>query len=94
MPNRTVQPRVLQPKPLTREAFAAFGDVIEISDRATHFAINDGHTERYHDLASVDVTKDGGRTLINMFRSTPLVQPVALRMMERHPLSSQAFIPI
>ncbi|MDO7643817.1 MAG: ureidoglycolate lyase [Reinekea forsetii] len=94
MPNRTVQPRVLQPKPLTCEAFAAFGDVIEINDRANHFAINDGHTERYHDLASVDVTKDGGRTLINMFRSTPLAQPVALRMMERHPLSSQAFIPI
>ncbi|MFT6344825.1 MAG: ureidoglycolate lyase [Paraglaciecola sp.] len=82
------------PKALTRENFAPFGDVIEVNDNAKNFSINDGFTQRYHDLAEVDVTQENGRTLINIFRSTPLEQPVSIKMMERHPLSSQAFIPM
>jgi ureidoglycolate lyase len=82
------------PKTLTRENFLHFGDVIEVNDKAKNFSINDGFTQRYHDLAQVDVTEENGRTLINIFRSTPLEQPVGIKMMERHPLSSQAFIPM
>ena len=82
------------PKTLTRENFALFGDVIEVNDKQTNFSINDGFTQRYHDLAKVDVTEKNGRTLINIFRSTPLEQPIGIKMMERHPLSSQAFIPM
>ena len=84
----------IMPKTLTRENFATFGDVIEVNDKAKNFSINDGFTQRYHDLAKVDVTEEDGRTLINIFRSTPLEQPVNIKMMERHPLSSQAFIPM
>ncbi len=79
---------------LTRENFTAYGDVIEVNDKANHYTINGGFTERYHDLAKVDVTKQGGHTLINIFRSMPLPQPIVIKMMERHPLSSQAFIPM
>ena len=86
--------RTIKPKPLTRDNFAAFGDVIEVHDQANNFTINDGYTQRYHDLAKVDVTENDGRTLINIFRSTPLSQPISIKMMERHPLSSQAFIPL
>jgi ureidoglycolate lyase len=79
---------------LTREAFAPFGDVIEL-DGARHFPINGGTTERFHDLARVDVGSDGGgRPLINVFRGQPRVQPVEISMMERHPLGSQAFLPL
>jgi len=86
--------KLIVPKVLTRENFAPFGDVIEVNDKAKNFSINEGFTQRYHDLADVDVTQENGRTLINIFRSTPLEQPVSIKMMERHPLSSQAFIPI
>jgi ureidoglycolate lyase len=86
--------KLIVPKVLTRENFAPFGDVIEVNDKAKNFSINEGFTQRYHDLADVDVTQEKGRTLINIFRSTPLEQPVSIKMMERHPLSSQAFIPM
>lgn len=84
----------ITPKPLTAEAFIAFGDVIETSKDAKNFAINDGFTHRYHDLAKVDVTDNNGHPLINIFRSTPLTQPIAIKMVERHPHGSQAFIPM
>ena len=83
----------LTARPLTREAFAPFGDVIETRD-AHHYPINNGTTERYHDLATVDVLQDSGRPLINIFRAQPQSEPVNLWVMERHPLASQAFIPM
>jgi ureidoglycolate lyase len=79
----------LKPKPLTREAFAPFGDVIETED-AERLLINEGTTERFHDLAKVEL--GGGRALINIFRAQPRPSPIAIRMMERHPLGSQAFV--
>ena len=78
---------------LTRDAFAPFGDVIEL-DGARHYPINEGTTERYHDLAKVDVSTQGGRPLINVFRAQPRAWPIEIAMMERHPLGSQAFVPL
>jgi ureidoglycolate lyase len=90
----SVTQKILTPQPLTSESFALFGDVIEATDNARNYPINDGFTTRFHDLATVDVNQNNGRTLINIFRSTPLEQPLPLKMMERHPLSSQAFMPL
>jgi ureidoglycolate lyase len=86
--------KILTPQPLTKDAFTVFGDVIEANSEANNFAINDGFTQRYHDLAKIDVNDNNGHPLINIFRSTPLVQPIAIKMMERHPKGSQAFIPM
>ncbi len=84
---------VLRAVPLTREAFASFGDVIE-TDGAQHFPINRGAVERYHDLASVDVGDDG-RALVSIFECTrPGRLPVPVDLVERHPLGSQAFVPV
>lgn len=91
--------KLLEVEPLTAEKFAPFGDVIEANDIASHFTINDGFTERYHDLAKVETEQNNGctgsgRTGISIFRSTPLQMPIAIKMMERHPLGSQAFMPL
>ena len=80
-------------QPLTREGFAPFGDVIEI-DGAAHFTINAGFAERFHDLAGVDVATQGGRPLISIFRGQPRTAPLRLTLMERHPLGTQAFVPL
>lgn len=80
-------------EPLTREAFAPFGDVIEASDAVRHFPINEGTTERYHDLAKIDLD-DAGRAIVSIFRAQPRSLPLTLTLLERHPLGSQAFMPL
>lgn len=83
----------LAPEPLSREAFAPFGDVIEASDAVRHFTINGGNTERYHDLAQIEPGA-GGRVIVSIFRGQPRALPFTITMMERHPLASQAFVPM
>ena len=85
--------RILTPEPLTRDAFAPFGDVIDAAV-GDPIEINQGTTERYHDLATVDVSAEGGRPLINIFRGAPTALPFEVKMLERHPLGSQAFVPM
>ena len=86
-------PRTLTVAPLTREAFAPFGELIEASDAAQHFTINAGNTERYHDLARIEPGADG-RVIVSIFRGQPRTLPFTVQMMERHPKASQAFIPM
>jgi ureidoglycolate lyase len=83
----------LQAVALTREAFAPFGQVIEL-EGARQFDINGGSTRRFHDLAHIDTLAEGGRPIVNLFRAQPRAQPVRLTLMERHPLGSQAFVPL
>ncbi|WP_407278432.1 ureidoglycolate lyase [Aromatoleum evansii] len=80
-------------EPLTAEAFAPFGDVIATADAQRHFTINGGNTERYHDLAHIDPGPDG-RAIVSIFRGQPRRLPFTVEMMERHPLGSQAFVPL
>ena len=80
-------------EPLTAAAFKPYGDVIASADR-DYFMINNGSTRRYHQLADVDTDTEGGRTIISIFQATPLTYPLTVSMMERHPLGSQAFMPL
>lgn len=83
----------LHPQPLTPEAFAPFGEVIDTHDR-DYFMINNGSTRRYHKLASVELGKKDDQAIISIFRAQALSMPLRINMLERHPLGSQAFIPM
>jgi ureidoglycolate lyase len=83
--------RELAAEPLTADAFAPFGDVIEASDRAEVMPINYGWTTRFNALT--EVTVGDGQAVISLFRSKPL-DPLVLKVFERHPLGSQAFMPL
>ena len=80
-------------EPLSREAYAPFGQVIEI-EGAHHYPINGGMTERYHDLARVELGGVHPRPLVSIARGKPYALPLTLKMVERHPLGSQAFYPL
>jgi ureidoglycolate lyase len=82
-----------RPEPLTAAAFRPFGDVVEIAG-AKHFPINQGFAERFNDLARVDVVTEGGSVNVSIVLASPRPVPIALKLMERHPLGSQIFYPL
>jgi ureidoglycolate lyase len=85
--------RELTPEPLTAEAFAPFGSVIQASDDAEKIDINDKHAVRYDRLADIDAGDEGGVGVISLFRAVPLGVG-ELKVFERHPLGSQSFVPL
>ncbi|WP_407315922.1 ureidoglycolate lyase [Pseudomonas sp. nanlin1] len=85
--------RTLVIEPLSKAAFAPFGDVIE-TDGSDHFMINNGSTMRFHRLAEVQTASAEDQAIISIFRAQALTMPLTLRMLERHPLGSQAFMPL
>lgn len=85
--------RTLPIEPLTKAAFAPFGDVIETKGSA-HFLINNGSTQRFDRLADVQLGTEQDQAVISIFRARTLPMPLTVRMLERHPLGSQAFIPL
>lgn len=78
-------------EPLTKLAFAPFGDVLEVAGDPDKI-INQGLCGRYHDLAQIDIVD--GRAGISLFNAQARRFPVTLDMVERHPLGSQAFLPM
>ena len=88
MSNRRI---VLQP--LTADAFAPFGDVLEATGEPDKI-INAGMCGRFHDLANLDFSGENARAGISLFRSKARTLPYTLDMVERHPLGSQGFIPM
>ncbi len=83
----------LKLQPLTAQAFAPFGDVIE-KTAASVQEINHGQTRKYADLAQVDTANAGGRPAMHIYNSSPVSLPLRIETLERHPLGSQAFIPL
>ena len=79
--------------PLTREAFAPYGDVIEREGHESYF-INNGMAERFHALARVEVKDDEACPVISLVKSKKFNLPRMVDHVEHHPLGSQAFLPI
>ncbi len=80
----------MTPVPLTAEAFAPLGDVLEAAGRSVK--INDGFCDRFTDKARIDL--EGGRLGISLFQAVPRALPYRCDLLERHPLGSQSFIPM
>jgi ureidoglycolate lyase len=83
--------RTLVAEPLTAAAFAPFGDVIEAAGAS--FPINGGMCDRFHDLARIEVAA-GGRAGVSIGYGRPYPMPLEFTLVERHPLGSQAFVPM
>ena len=82
----------LQPEPLTSERFAPYGDVIEASLDNPN-AMNEARFQRFDELCDVDV--GGGEVAMSVARCrAPTSLPLRIDMVERHPLGSQAFVPL
>lgn len=84
--------RDIKAEPLTADAFAPFGDVLDASGSPDKM-INAGLCGLHHDLAALDFGPDG-RAGISIFNAQARSLPYTLNLIERHPEGSQAFIPM
>ncbi|HEY6919828.1 MAG TPA: ureidoglycolate lyase, partial [Tabrizicola sp.] len=80
----------LRPLPLTPEAFAPFGDVLDAT--GDFRLINAGLCRRHHDRATLDF--GDARAGISIFQAEPRTLPYSFDLIERHPEGSQAFLPM
>lgn len=78
-------------EPLTATAFAPFGDLLDCAGDPDKL-INQGLCGRYHDRATLDFTD--GRAGISLFKAELRSLPYTLDLLERHPMGSQAFVPM
>jgi len=78
---------------LNPSAFAPFGDVIQVPE-GQGIAINEGSAIRFDDLSRADTDHAAGHAGLSLFVAQPRRLPITLSMLERHPLGSQAFIPL
>ena len=84
---------VIKPKTINKENFKKFGDMIT-TDNIIPLEINDGYAKRYDGIANLDTKKDDGESIISIFSALKRSFPMKVDMMEKHPLGSQAFIPM
>ena len=83
--------RTIVAAPLDAAAFEPFGTVIEACGEPSRL-INGGLCGRHHDLCAPDIAD--GRVGLSMFDARPRAMPYRLDLLERHPLGSQAFVPL
>jgi ureidoglycolate lyase len=86
--------RTVTAHPLTREAFAPFGDVIDKPGYPGRIPINGGRARRLPPMAEAVATGEGSGVFISLVEGDPYDLPLRLDLVERHPLGSQAFIPL
>ena len=83
----------ISPKPITKENFSKFGDMITTAN-IKPIEINEGYAKRFDGIANLNTSKDNGETTICIFSALKRTFPMKINMMEKHPLGSQAFIPM
>ena len=84
---------IIKPKLISKENFKKFGDMITTSG-IMPLEINDGYAKRFDGIANLNTKKDNGESTISIFSALKRSFPMKVDMMEKHPLGSQAFIPM
>lgn len=89
--------KTLTAVPLTAEAYAPYGDVIQARKDVEITGANQGTAEKFHHTARVENNhpNSSGRTNFCVYHCRPTKElPFKVKLLERHPYSSQAFIPM
>jgi len=84
---------IIKPKLISKENFKKFGDMITTTG-IKPLEINDGYAKRFDGIANLNTKKDNGESTISIFSALKRSFPMKVDMMEKHPLGSQAFIPM
>ena len=85
--------KIIRPIKINRSNFSTYGDLIS-TDNINPMDINAGYAKRFDNLANLDTSKNNGKTIVSIFSALKRNFPMKIDMMEKHPLGSQAFIPM
>ena len=85
--------KIIKPVLITKENFSKFGDMIT-TENIKPLEINNGYAKRFDEIAKIDTYSQEGETTISIFSALKRSFPMKIDMMEKHPLGSQAFIPM
>tara|TARA_B110001454_G_C12489152_1_gene337677 strand:+ start:53 stop:547 length:495 start_codon:yes stop_codon:yes gene_type:complete len=83
----------ISPKPINEKDFSKYGDIVSTKN-INPININNGYAKRFDDVVNLDTGKENGETTVSIFSALKREFPMKIDMMEKHPLGSQAFIPI
>ena len=83
----------IKPIKITKKNFSKFGELIDTKKRKP-IIINNGYAKRFHDLGKINTSSKKGNPIISIFYAKKRIFPMKIDMMEKHPLGSQAFIPM
>mgnify|MGYP001464253850 CR=1 FL=1 len=83
----------LQTKKISKDNFSKFGQLISTQNIESH-SINEETTKSFYDLVNIEIYGDNKECRVNIFKSIKRTFPLEINMLENHPLSSQAFIPL
>ena len=74
--------------------FSRFGNIIKKKNASELRSINQGTTSRYHNISELDLESKDGSSGISIFSGLPRDLPIEIKIMEKHPVASQSFLPI
>jgi ureidoglycolate lyase len=74
--------------------FSKFGDIIQKKNALELRSINQGTTTRYHNISKLSLESKNGNSSISIFSGSPRDLPIEIKIMEKHPIASQSFLPI
>ena len=84
---------IIKPKKITRKNFQKYGDLISLKKKKS-VNINDGYAKRFDNLCRINTSSKKGKTIMSIFSAKKRKFPMNIKMMEKHPLGSQAFVPM
>ena len=80
-------------KEITKENFSIYGQLISTKNVKGE-DINTETTKSFFDLADIEILGKNKQCRINFFKTKKRQFPLEINMLENHPFSSQAFIPL
>ena len=80
-------------KKISNDNFFEYGDFINPYDKEPE-DINTNTTKSYFDLANIEILGENKKARLNLFDAKKRIFPLTINMLEKHPFSSQVFLPL
>lgn len=85
---------IIRAEPLTTVRFAPFGTVADAGGANSGRSVNQGRARRVPGIDGLSHESAAATPVLDFYRIAPSTLPFAVTCLERHPLSSQVFVPM